>query len=81
MVDHIWQKINAPCHSCHSWQDHSGSMISAMTTIALILALIAIVAGFAGLVSYARRDHFAGGRNSTARRDDLGLADPARLAF
>jgi hypothetical protein len=56
-------------------------MISAMTTIVLVLALIAIVAAFAGLVSYARRDHFAGGHNSTAWRDELGHADPARLAF
>ena len=52
-----------------------------MTTILLVIALAAIVAGLAGLVSYARRDHFAGGRNSAAWRDDLGHADPARLAF
>jgi len=80
-VDHIWQKINAPCHSCHSWQDHNEGTITAMTTILLVIALAAIVAGLAGLVSYARRDHFAGGRNSAAWRDDLGHADPARLAF
>ena len=81
MVDHIWQKINVGCHSCHSWQDHSGSMITAMTTIALIIALTAVVVGFAGLVSYARRDHFAGGHNRAVRRDDLGHTDAARLAF
>lgn len=81
MVDHIWQKINAQCHYCHSWQDHSESMITAMTTILLILALIAVVSGLAGLVSYARHDHFAGGRNSAARRDEFGHANPARLAF
>jgi hypothetical protein len=56
-------------------------MISAMTTILLIIALAAIVAGLAGLVSYARRDHFAGGHNSPAWRDELGHVDPARLAF
>ena len=27
----IWQKINAGCHSCHSWQDLDRSMITAMT--------------------------------------------------
>jgi hypothetical protein len=81
MVDHIWQKINAQCHSCHSWQDHGESMITAMTTILLILALIAVVAGFAALVSYARHDHFAGGPNRADWRDDLGHRDPARLAF
>jgi len=80
-MDQIWQKINVGCHSCHSWQDYAGSMITAMTTIALILALTAIVAAFAGLVSYARRDHFAGGRNRAVRRDDLGRTDAARLAF
>jgi len=81
MVDYIWQKINVGCHSCHSWQDHGESMITAMTTIALLIALTAIVVGFAGLVSYARRDHFAGSHNEAAHRDDLGHTDAARLAF
>lgn len=78
---HNWQKINVGCHSCHSWQESTESMITAMTTIALVLALLAIAGAFAGLVSYARRDHFAGGHNHAAWRDDLGHADPARLAF
>ena len=56
-------------------------MITAMTTIVLILALIAVVAGLAGLISYARHDHFAGGRNRAVRHDDLGHVDAARLAF
>lgn len=81
MVDHIWQKINAGCHSCHSWQDHVWSMITAMTSILLVLALAVIVAGLAGLVSYARHDRFASGRNRAVRPDDLGSPDPARLAF
>lgn len=56
-------------------------MITAMTTITLILALAALFSGLAALVAYARHDHFAGGHNRTAGRDDLGYADPARLAF
>jgi hypothetical protein len=78
MLDHVWQKINAPWHSCHSWQESVGSMITAMTTI---LFLFLVVAGLAALVSYARRDHFAAGHNRTGRRDELGHTDPARLAF
>jgi hypothetical protein len=81
MVDHIWQKINAGCHSCHSWQECTESMITAMTTILLFLTLVALVAGLAALVAYARHDHFAGGHNRAARRDELGRSDAARLAF
>jgi hypothetical protein len=81
MVDHDWQKINAGCHSCHSWQESIESMITAMTTIALVLALAALLSGLAALVAYARHDHFAGLGNRTSSRDDLGYADPARLAF
>jgi hypothetical protein len=42
MVDHIWQKINAGCHSCHSWQDHDRSMITAMSAL-IIFLVIAVV--------------------------------------
>ena len=56
-------------------------MITAMTTIALILALVALLAGLAALVTYARHDRFTGAVSRAAGRDDLGYADPARLAF
>ena len=42
MVDHIWQKINAGCHSCHSWQECVRSMITAMSAL-IIFLVIAVV--------------------------------------
>ena len=39
----MWQKINVGCLSCHSWQDHSGSMITAMTALILILAIAVVL--------------------------------------
>lgn len=39
----MWQKINVECLSCHSWQDHSGSMITAMTALILILAIAVVL--------------------------------------
>ena len=80
-MDHFWQEINVGWLSCHSWQESNESMITAMTTLTLVLALIAVLAAFAGLVSYARHDHFAGGRNRTPRRDDLGCAERAGLSY
>ena len=53
-------------------------MITAMTTVILILALTAL---FAGLVSYARHDRYAGPASRRVEHDDLGHRDPARLAF
>ena len=44
-------------------------MITAMTAILLILALTVL---FAGLVRYARHDHFAGPANVAEKHDDLG---------
>jgi hypothetical protein len=41
MVDHIWQKINVRWHSCHSWQDRDGVMITAMTYLMIILVIAA----------------------------------------
>ena len=38
-----WQKINAVWHSCHSWQDHVGGMITAMTFIIILLAVAALL--------------------------------------
>jgi hypothetical protein len=42
-VDHGWQKINGACHSCHSWQESIGDMITAMTFIILLLAVAALL--------------------------------------
>jgi hypothetical protein len=44
MVDHLWQEINAVWHSCHSWQECVGSMITAMTALLIILAIAAALA-------------------------------------
>ncbi len=38
-----WQKINAPCHSCHSWQESIGSMITAMTALIILLAISVVL--------------------------------------
>lgn len=43
-----WQKIDAQCPSCHSWQETDESMITAMTT-ALILLAVALLIAFATL--------------------------------
>lgn len=40
---YIWQKINGQCHSCHSWQESIGSMITAMTALILILAIAVVL--------------------------------------
>jgi hypothetical protein len=56
-------------------------MITAMTTITELLALTLLFIAFVGLVAYARRDHFAGGHNRVAFHDELGHAEPARLAY
>jgi hypothetical protein len=77
MLDPGWQKINAGCHSCHSWQEFIGSMITAMTTI---LFLLIVLAGLSALVGYARNDRFGSGDNRTGRHDELGHAD-SRLAL
>ena len=42
-MDHIWQKINAGWHSCHSWQDHLHSMITAMTALIILLAIAVVL--------------------------------------
>lgn len=81
MLDHLWQKINAACHSCHSWQELIESTITAMTTIAFLLTVLTVLAALSLLVSYARHDHFGGVRNRTGRRDELGRSQPARLAL
>jgi len=43
MVAQCWQKINAGWHSCHSWQDSIGGMITAMTFLLILLAVAAIL--------------------------------------
>jgi hypothetical protein len=43
MLPQRWQKINVECHSCHSWQDHAGSMITAMTFLFILLAVAVVL--------------------------------------
>jgi hypothetical protein len=45
MVRPIWQKINGVCHSCHSWRDLDGGMITAMTYL-MVFLLVAVVVSF-----------------------------------
>ena len=56
-MTHPGRKSTDICHCCHSWRDHFGRRITAMTTFALVLVLLALGAL---LVRYARHDHFAG---------------------
>lgn len=39
-----WQEIDAVWHACHSWQDLTRSMITAMDLLIIILALAALTA-------------------------------------
>lgn len=40
---HIWQKINAGWHICHSWPYHVRRMITAMTYLILLTALALVL--------------------------------------
>jgi len=44
MVVHRWQKINVEWHSCHSWRDHDGVRLTAMTFLLIILVIAAAMA-------------------------------------
>jgi len=43
MLPHGWQKINVECHSCHSWQECSEGMITAMTFLFILLAVAVLL--------------------------------------
>jgi hypothetical protein len=43
MVAHRWQKINVVWHSCHSWQESIGGMITAMTFLLILLVVAAVL--------------------------------------
>jgi hypothetical protein len=43
MVTQSWQKINVGWHSCHSWQDSAGGMITAMTFLFILLAVAVLL--------------------------------------
>jgi hypothetical protein len=52
----MWQKINEPWLSCHSWQDHERRMITAMTFLILLLLVAAVMtAATVRLVSHDGR--------------------------
>ena len=50
----MWQKINVGWHSCHSWQDLAGGMITAMTFLIILLVVAAVLA--AGAVRLVLHD-------------------------
>ena len=43
MVTQGWQKINVWWHSCHSWQESVGGMITAMTFLLILLAVAVLL--------------------------------------
>jgi hypothetical protein len=43
-VTDTWQKINVRWHSCHSWHDVDGVMITAMTYLLIIIVIAAALA-------------------------------------
>ena len=43
MVTQGWQKINVWWHSCHSWQESAGGMITAMTFLIILLAVAVLL--------------------------------------
>jgi hypothetical protein len=43
MLTQGWQKINAVWHSCHSWQECHGGMITAMTFLLILLAVAVLL--------------------------------------
>jgi hypothetical protein len=44
MVAHVWQKIDAGCHFCHSWQKSDERKITAMALLTIILAVAGLTA-------------------------------------
>jgi tRNA U34 5-methylaminomethyl-2-thiouridine-forming methyltransferase MnmC len=76
MVAQMWQQIDGPWLSCHSWQETSERRITAMN-LTEILTILLLVAAFAGLVRYVHHDGFAASRNP--KRDELGV--PRRAEF
>ena len=43
MLAQVWQEINLTWHFCHSWRDHDGGMITAMTYLIVFLLVAAIM--------------------------------------
>jgi hypothetical protein len=43
MLAQSWQKINVVWHSCHSWQESIGGMITAMTFLLILLAVAVLM--------------------------------------
>lgn len=61
MMAQSWQKIDAGCHSCHSWQDLQRSMITAMTEITVLLIATLIVAAIVGTIVVTLREVLSDG--------------------
>jgi hypothetical protein len=67
IVPQLWQKIDAVCHSCHSWQQCNERMITAMALLTIIITVSLVLAASYGLLylvsfvskdGYGRRDAF-----------------------
>ena len=74
-MDPDWQKINAECHSCHSWRIIVERRITAMTTFIIIAVALAVVLVLAEIL----REVFADRPTTPPRshREDPTLRSPA----
>jgi hypothetical protein len=75
-----WQKINAYCLFCHSWQDQDRRRITAMTTLTLILIASALIATFGYLAALIHGDGY--GRRAASglpRSHRPDVFEPRRL--
>jgi hypothetical protein len=50
-----WQKIDARCHSCHSWQESYDSIITAMTLILIVALTFPLIILGLGVAEYAKK--------------------------
>ncbi len=61
MLPQSWQKIDGGCRFCHSWQDVTQSMITAMTEIIVLITATLIVAAIVGTIVVTLREVFSDG--------------------
>ena len=65
-MSRIWQKIDAQCHSCHSWPNLDERMITAMTEILIIALALAATAALVRVAWWALVDNDGYGRPDRA---------------
>jgi len=70
-----WQKIDAQCPSCHSWQEIVESMITAMTTALILLAVALLIAVAFATLRDVHNDGY--GRRRPPESHPRDLFDPS----